>query len=408
MNFDEGFRLAWQTVRANKLRSFLTALGIVIGVMAVIGMMSIISSLEVYMKKSLSEVSGNVFWVQKYPAVRMGRLDKKYRNRRDITFEEVERLANTANRYVDKISPEVAMWGRPIKYEDESTSPNILIYGGDEKWSDVNSNFVTDGRFITDNDVLHRRQVVVLGKSIEEKLFPFTYPVGKFVKIGNKRFQVIGLLEEKGEVFGSSQDNRVVIPWTTFQKMYGHHRTVSMGVRAKSEDVIIQAMDEVESKLRTIRKVKPGEETDFEIVTQDSIMDTLKSLTGFVFVAAVIICGISLIVGGIGIMNIMLVAVSERTREIGIRKAVGAKKIHIMHQFLTEAVGICLLGGLVGVLLGVLIGLLIAAALKLSPTIPLWSIALGLGFSVTVGLVFGVYPAMKAAKLDPIEALRYE
>lgn len=338
----------------------------------------------------------------------MGRMDEKYRNRKDITFEEAERLKEIATQYVDQISPEVAIWGRPIKFEDEATSPNVVTFGGDENWSNVNSNFIDEGRFITENDLLHSRQVVVLGKEIQEKLFPFTYPIGEFVKIGNKRFQVIGLLEEKGEVFGESQDNRVIIPYTTFLKTYGHFRSVSIGIRAKSEDKIIQAMDEVESKLRTIRKVPPGEETDFEIITQDSIMDTLKNLTGFVFIAAVIICGISLVVGGIGIMNIMLVAVTERTREIGIRKAVGAKKIHIMQQFLIEAVGICLFGGLIGVILGVAIGLIIAAALKLAPTIPVWSIFLGLGFSVAVGLIFGVYPAMKAAKLDPIEALRYE
>jgi len=408
MNFDEGFRLAWQTVKANKLRSFLTALGIIIGVMAVIGMMSIISALDVYMKKALSEVSGNVFWVQKNPAVRMGRLDKKYRNRKDITFDEAERLAEIATKYVDKITHEVGIWGKTIKFEDKATSPTVFVVGGDDEWSNVNSSFIGDGRFITGNDVHHSRQVVVLGKDIQEKLFPFTYPVGKYVKIGNKRFQVIGMLEEKGEVFGESQDNRVVIPYTTFLKMYGQHRSVSIGIRAQSEKVIIQAMDEVEAKFRSIRKVSPGDEVDFEIITQDSIMDTLKNLTGFVFIAAVIICGISLLVGGIGIMNIMLVAVTERTREIGIRKAVGAKKFHIMQQFLIEAVGICLFGGAIGVILGVLVGLLIAAALKLTPTIPIWSIFLGLGFSVTVGLVFGVYPAMKAAKLDPIEALRYE
>ena len=408
MNFDEGFRLAWQTVKANKLRSFLTALGIIIGVMAVIGMMSIITALDVYMKNALSEVSGNVFWVQKNPAVQMGRLDKKYRNRKDITFHQAERLAGLASRYVDKLSPEVAIWGKPIKFEDKATTPNVIIFGGDEDWSNINSNFIDEGRFITDSDLLHSRQVVVLGKEIREKLFPFSYPVGEYVKIGNKRFQVIGLLEEKGEVFGESQDNRVVIPYTTFLKMYGQHRSVSIGIKAKNEKVIIQAMDEVESKLRSIRKVAPGDETDFEIITQDSIMDTLKNLTGFVFIAAVIICGISLLVGGIGIMNIMLVAVTERTREIGIRKAVGAKKFHIMQQFLIEAVGICLFGGAIGVILGVIIGLLIAAALKLAPTIPIWSIFLGLGFSITIGLVFGVYPAMKAAKLDPIEALRYE
>jgi len=167
-------------------------------------------------------------------------------------------------------------------------------------------------------------------------------------------------------------------------------------------------MDQITGILRVARKVPPGQPNDFEVITQDSIMDTLKQFTGFIFIAAVVICGISLLVGGIGIMNIMLVAVTERTREIGIRKAVGAKKRHILNQFLTESIGICLFGGLIGVILGVVIGVLIAAALKLPPTIPLWSVFLGVGFSLMIGLIFGVYPAMKAARLNPIEALRYE
>ncbi len=408
MNVKEGFRLAGQTVKANKLRSFLTALGIVIGVMAVIGMMSIISALEMSVKKSMSGLNNNVFWVQKYPAVRMGKMDKKYRNRKDITLEQINRLQALPLKNVAQISAEITIWGKVIKYKDKATDPDVITFGGDKNWPIINSRYLDQGRFITDNDLLHRRQVVVIGKDIEEKLFPFEYAIGKDVKIGNKRFRVIGTLEEKGSMLGQSQDNRIVIPYTTFQKIYGHYRSFSFGVKAKSEAVIPQAMDEIESHLRIIRKVEPGNPSDFEVVTSDSVMGTLKSITGFVFIAAVVICGISLLVGGIGIMNIMLVAVTERTREIGIRKAVGAKRKHILHQFLIESVGICLMGGTVGVLLGVGIGLLISSALKLAPTIPLWSVFLGLGFSVAVGLVFGVYPAMKAAKLDPIDALRYE
>src|SRR6056297_299632 len=182
MNFDEGLKLAWQTVVANKLRSFLTTLGIVIGVMAVIGMMSIISALEAHMKNALSEVSGNVFWVQKYPAVQMGRLDKKYRNRKDITFEQVRRLKEIGSKNIETISPDISIWGRPIKYEDESTTPNVATIGSDENWVTVNSNFIDEGRFLTGNDVRHSRQVAVLGKDVQEKLFPFSYPIGKDVK----------------------------------------------------------------------------------------------------------------------------------------------------------------------------------------------------------------------------------
>ncbi len=408
MNFEEGIKLTLQTIKANKLRSVLTTLGIVIGVMAVIGMMSIISALDQYMKQSLSAVGGNIFWIQKYPAVRMGRLDKKYRMRKDITFQQAQRLAGLATKAVDKISPEIATWGKKLKYKDKSTNANVLVYGGDATWAEVNGRYIDEGRFINENDISHRRKVIILGKDIVDRLFPFSYPIGKEVKIGNKRFDVIGIVDEKGEMFGESQDNLVIIPYTTFTKIYGEFRTVNIGVKAKNSELIPEAMDEISAYLRIIRKVAPGDENDFEIITADSIMDTLKNLTGFVFVAAVIICGISLLVGGIGIMNIMLVAVTERTREIGIRKAIGAKRKDILNQFLTEAIGICSFGGLIGVLLGVSIGLLISAKLNLPPTIPIWSVLLGLGFSLFIGIIFGVYPAMKAARLDPIEALRYE
>ncbi len=408
MNFEEGLRLAFQTVKNNKLRTFLTALGIVIGVMSVIGMMSIINALERHMRESLSAVGGNTFWVQKYPAVQMGRLDKKYRNRADITFEQAERLARFAHEAVDKVSPEISIWGKQARYADKHTNPNISLYGGDSYWAYVNGRLVREGRMFTENDVHHRRNVIVIGHDIVERLFPFSYAVGQEIKIGNRRFRVVGVLEEQGQLLGNSRDNVAAIPYTTFLKIFGAHRTVNIGVLAKNAQLMPAAMDEVESILRMVRKVPAGNESDFEVISQDSIMDTLTNLTGFVFIAAVVICSISLLVGGIGIMNIMLVSVTERTREIGIRKAIGAKKHHILNQFMTEAVGICIVGGLIGVLLGVLVGISIGSALNLPPTIPLWSIFLGLGFSVFIGLVFGVYPAMKAARLDPIVALRYE
>lgn len=407
MNFDEGIKLAFQTVKSNKMRTFLTTLGIVIGVMSVIGMMAIINALDRYMAKTLSTIGGNVFWVQKYPAVRMGHLDQKYRLRKDLKYEHVEAIKRNAT-LISAVSAEYYRWGRTIKYKDLATNPNIMVYGGDEFWADVNGRNISEGRALSRMDIHHRRPVVVIGADIVDKLFPFTYPVGEEVKIDGIRYEVIGVIEKMGQFLGGSQDNMVAIPYTAFTKVYGDRGSIGIAVKAKNPELILEAMDQVTAILRIARKVPPGAENDFEVVTADSIMDTLRNLTGFVFIAAVIICAISLLVGGIGIMNIMLVSVTERTREIGIRKAVGAKKRHILTQFMTEAVGICLFGGLIGILMGVLIGLLIARALKLPPAIPLWSIFVGMGFSLFVGVVFGTYPAMKAAKLDPIEALRYE
>ncbi|MFA4839763.1 MAG: ABC transporter permease [Candidatus Neomarinimicrobiota bacterium] len=407
MNFEEGIRLAFQTVRSNKLRTVLTTLGIVIGVMSVIGMMSIITALDKYMTNTFSSIGGSTFWIQKFPAVQMGHMDHKYWNRKDLTFQHAEIIKKRAPLAV-KVSPEAVTFGKQVKYKEESTNPNIQVYGGDEDWLEVNGRYIAEGRFFTTQEILHRQNVVVVGADIVDKLFPFKYPIGEIIKVDNVPLEIIGVIDKKGSFLGGSQDNMVTLPYTTFVKAYGRERSISIAVKAKSPEQIFEAMDQVEGVLRMARKVPPGADSDFEIITADSIMDTLKSLTGFVFIAAVVICGISLLVGGIGIMNIMLVSVTERTREIGIRKAIGAKKKHILSQFMTEAIGICLLGGVIGVGLGVLIGLLISSALKLPPTIPVWSIFLGMGFSLLIGLVFGVYPAMKAAKLDPIEALRYE
>lgn len=407
MNFDEGLKLAFQTVKSNKMRTFLTTLGIVIGVTAVIGMMSIINALDRYMTKSLSSIGGNVFWIQKYPAVQVGHLDQKYRLRKDLKYEHAEAIKRSAT-LVSAVSAEFFRWGKTVKYKDRATNPNVLVYGGDEYWADVNGRNISEGRMISLMDVQHRRAVAVLGADVAEKLFPFTYPIGEQVKIDGIRYEVIGVMEKMGQAMMGNQDNIVTIPNSTFIKTYGDWGSISIAVKAKSAETILDAMDQVTAILRIARKVPPGDENDFEVVTADSIMNTLRNLTGFIFIAAVIICGISLVVGGIGIMNIMLVSVTERTREIGIRKAVGAKRRHILTQFMTEAVGICLFGGLIGILLGVVVGLLIAKAFKLPPVIPLWSIFVGMGFSLLIGVVFGTYPALKAAKLDPIEALRYE
>jgi putative ABC transport system permease protein len=407
MNFDEGLKLAFQTVKSNKMRTFLTTLGIVIGVTAVIGMMSIINALDRYMTKSLSSIGGNVFWIQKYPAVQVGHLDQKYRMRKDLKYEHAEAIKRSAT-LVSAVSAEFLRWGKTVKYKDRATNPNVLVYGGDEYWADVNGRNISEGRMISLMDVQHRRAVAVLGADVAEKLFPFTYPIGEQVKIDGIRYEVIGVMEKMGQAMMGNRDNIVTIPNSTFIKTYGDWGSISIAVKAKSAETILDAMDQVTAILRIARKVPPGDENDFEVVTADSIMNTLRNLTGFIFIAAVIICGISLVVGGIGIMNIMLVSVTERTREIGIRKAVGAKRRHILTQFMTEAVGICLFGGLIGILLGVVVGLLIAKAFKLPPVIPLWSIFVGMGFSLLIGVVFGTYPALKAAKLDPIEALRYE
>ena len=407
MNFDEGLKLAFQTVKSNKMRTFLTTLGIVIGVTAVIGMMSIINALDRYMTKSLSSIGGNVFWIQKYPAVQVGHLDQKYRMRKDLKYEHAEAIKRSAT-LVSAVSAEFFRWGKTVKYKDRATNPNVLVYGGDEYWADVNGRNISEGRMISLMDVQHRRAVAVLGADVAEKLFPFTYPIGEQVKIDGIRYEVIGVMEKMGQAMMGNQDNIVTIPNSTFIKTYGDWGSINIAVKAKSAETILDAMDQVTAILRIARKVPPGDENDFEVVTADSIMNTLRNLTGFIFIAAVIICGISLLVGGIGIMNIMLVSVTERIKEIGIRMAVGAGKRDVLLQFIIEAVTISILGGFIGILLGFGASKIVGNAMKWSVVVTPFSVLLSVGFSMAIGIFFGWYPASKAANLNLIDALRYE
>jgi len=217
MYYNEGLILAWQTVKSNKMRTFLTTLGIVIGVMSVIGMMSIINALDQHMINALSGVGGDIFWVQKYPAVRMGHLPKEIRMRKDLKFKHVEAIRDRAQK-IKAVSAEIATYGKQIKYQDKATNPNILLYGGDEYWADVNGRYISEGRFFTKEEIYRKEYIALLGDDITEKLFPFTYPIGEYIKIDGIRYKVIGLVEAQGELLGNSRDNMVVIPFSTFTK----------------------------------------------------------------------------------------------------------------------------------------------------------------------------------------------
>lgn len=405
MDFKEIFTVAIDAIRANKLRSILTTLGIVIGVLTIIVMQTFIQGLNNNVKKELSTIGTNTFYVQKYPAVTFSA--GKYRNRKNITMKEARAIEKRAT-LVSLVAPEDYRVGATVRYRDRKTNPNVYLLAGTQAWATTNGYFIDEGRFLTPTDVEHRRNVCVLGMEVVEKLFPFEDPIDKDVLIDGHRFTVIGTFEEKGRIFGQSRDNIAILPITTFHKIWGEKRSIGISIRAISTDLLEEAMDEVIGILRVERGVPPGEPNDFEVITKDSLLQTWRNLTGIIFAAAIGICAISLLVGGIGVMNIMLVSVTERTREIGIRKAVGARRRDILWQFLTEAVVICELGGLLGVALGLLTGKLVGTFTSLPVAVPLWSILLGLGFVSLVGIFFGIYPAAKAARLHPISALRYE
>jgi len=406
MNIRESVTMAFEALRANKFRSILTTLGIVIGVLAVIGMQTIIAGLNRTVEKQLAVLGAGTFYVQKEPAVQFGDWEK-YQRRKDITLKEVRALEEKAT-LVKVVAPEVMKFFSTVRYKGKKTNPTVYVFGGNEFWQWANGFYVQEGRFVGSFDVAHNRQVCVLGLDVVETLFPFEDPIGKDVLIDGNRFTVIGVFERKGKIFGQSQDNVVLIPISTFHKIYGRRRSLGIALQARDPELLNEAIDQVIGILRMVRKVPPGKPNDFEILTKESLMQTWKKLTRYIFLTAVMIAGMSLLVGGIGIMNIMLVSVTERTREIGIRKAIGAKRRDVLWQFIVEAVILSEVGGVIGVALGVSLGKIVGWLLHLPAAVPIWSVFLGLGFSSLVGLFFGIYPASKAARLNPIEALRYE
>ena len=408
MDYKESLFMAFESLKANKLRSILTTLGIIIGVMAVIGMMSIITGLQNQVETSLNILNSSTFQIQKYPAIQMGHNTwRKYRNRKNLSYEEAM-LLREKMKLAKNVGAEIWRGGRVVQYQDEKTNPNSTMVGSTPEFFENNSFFVESGRSMNEDDIRYGRFVTVLGTDIIDILFPYGSAVGKDVKIDGYKYKVIGVLEEKGPIFGQSQDNLIIVPITTFFKVYGSNRSVSITVTAKTVSLVDDAIDEASGLLRIARKVPPSEDNDFEIFTNDTLLETFNSMTLIVKIVAIGIAAISLLVGGIGIMNIMLVSVTERTKEIGIRKSIGAKKFDILRQFIVEAIFLASVGGVLGILVGVGIGKLVSVVTPLPAAIPVWSIILGLGFSSMVGLFFGIYPAAKAAKLDPVESLRYE
>ena len=404
----ESMRMAANAIVSNKLRSFLTCLGIIIGVATVIAMMSIVGGINNIVEKELGRIGANVFYVQRFPAIQITFDWRKFRSRPQIEKSDWEGIADRCH-LVQDVAPNIFEEGKTVAYSGQKTNPDVSQIAATASYFRVSGLDLTEGRFFSVQEIRRRRNVCVLGLTIVERLFPFESPIGKSVRIEGQKYHVIGVIEKLGTMFGFDRDNMVVIPITKINTRVHRHAQVSIAVQARKGVPISKAMDEVRSSLRVIRGLKPGEPDNFELETRESIMRTYQSMTGSIFAAAVGIALISLVVGGIGIMNIMLVSVHERTREIGIRKALGARKRDVLWQFLIEAMTLSVLGGLIG--LGLAIGgLKIAGELtdKLPIVIRTDAVLTAVIFSMLVGIFFGVYPARKAAALDPIESLRYE
>lgn len=398
----EGIRIALGALRANKLRAFLTVLGIVVGVTTVIGIVSLTQGLDKSFGEQISSLGSDVLYVQKFSWFDREAWDT-YRNRKDITMKEVDAISEYAT-LVEAVSPTVRT-RKTVKFGGNSMEGVLVIGTNEEKTGDVYAEF---GREFTELDIENRRAVTILGWEVADKLFPDKNPVGETVKIGGLPYRVIGVLEKQGSLLGHSRDSEVRIPIGVLFKSFGRQRSIEIQVKVKDIKVVEEAKDEIRGILRRVRRVPPGQPDDFAINQMDMIMDMYNRLTGALYAAAIGVGAISLLVGGIGIMNIMLVSVTERTREIGIRKAIGAKKRDVLWQFLIESVAISAVGGIIGILGGFALGRVVAAVSPLPATVSVWSIFLGIGFSSAVGIFFGIYPASKAARLNPIEALRYE
>jgi putative ABC transport system permease protein len=391
----------------NRMRSILTTLGIVIGIGTVILIVSILEGYRSSIEAELNLLGANTFQVEKFgPSINVGH--NKRKPRKDLTIEMADAIRQSAPS-VKYVGPEHWRFGQTVIFEGERTNPNVFLAGAVPEFIINNGYLVGDGRFITREDVRSHAEVAVLGMDIVDKLFPYSNPVGEEVRIGNKKFRVIGTFAAQGSsVFGESRDNRVAIPITVWEEMFGKNHSVNITIMAKSAEVFDQAQDEVIGILRKIRKVPPGEKNDFDIFYNQSLIDSFNSVAKYIQLGGILIGLVSLVVGGIGVMNIMLVSVTERTREIGIRKAVGAKKLNILIQFLLEAVALCILGGILGFGGGIGLAGLISVAVNLPISIPLWAVMAALITTTVIGIFSGIYPAYKAAGLNVVDALRYE
>ncbi len=396
--------MAWEALKAHKLRSLLTTLGILIGVTTIITIWTTIQGLNQYVYGQLSSIGASTVYVQKFPWVIQGDF-WKYRNRKKITYREYEALEEFST-LSDKISPQVFSTKR-VGYKNVKFD-NVLIAGSNQDYKDTENVYPARGRFITELDVRNNHYVAVLGREVSDKLFGEENPLGKRIKVGGDKYRVVGILEKKGNFFGMSLDNFVIIPITSFRRAFGSHRDLRIAVMTNNPSVLEDMKEEIRGIMRRVRKTAPADADDFSINQQDMLSNLYAQLTTTLFIIVFVIGGISLLVGGIGIMNIMLVSVTERTREIGIRKAIGANRRNILSQFLIEAVFVSSFGGLIGIILGFIFGGIVLSTMDLSTSVGIPAIAIGFGFSTLVGISAGFYPAFKASKLNPIESLRYE
>jgi putative ABC transport system permease protein len=409
MDFTESIYQAIDSIRTNKLRTFLTLLSIAIGVFALIVAGTLINSFEKAVLAQLEEIGETTFWIQRLPSIQTGHTWYKYRQRKPITYRQYKELVRMTNS-TPWISAHSYTIGMTINAGNLSTDPDVYVAGADPNFFITNSIDVEFGRTFIEEDIDYNRNVAIIGNDIVVKIFPNVNPLGKEISIKNQKYTVIGILKTRGALLGQSKDNMVIIPITNFLKYFASpwEESLQITVKAISKEMLQATMDEVIGNMRVIRNVKPWEANTFELETNETISQQFGSFVNFLSIFGFISGGFALVAAGVGIMNIMLVAVKERTREIGIRKAVGARRLWILWQFILEAITLSQIGGLFGIIFGVLGGYLLGNAIKLPLFFPVPWVVLSIIVCTILGIAFGTYPAYRAANLDPIEALRYE
>lgn len=408
--FRESVSMALSALSAHKLRSALTVLGVLIGVFSIIVVMTAMRVLKNNIESNLSKLGTQTFEVQRVPDTVFGNSEdwQKYYRRQYITLEQCQKAAAKAT-LAASVGIEGNFWRGQISTRFAKSAPGAMLYGESPGSFPARNWDIDDGRVLMDNDVDDARNVCVLGSALARTAFPYGAAVGEDIKINGYKYEVIGVLASNGNSLGGNQDNFAIIPITTALNRYGRWwNDLNLLVEANDAGTYEDCMEQVRGVLRSIRKVPPGADDDFEITSNDSLIAQFHTFSRTGSIAVGVVSSIALLAAGIGIMNIMLVSVTERTREIGVRRAIGAKKRNIMAQFVMEAIVLCQVGGIAGIVLGILGGNVFAWFMKERFAIPLDGIVLGLFICSGVGIIFGSYPAYKAANVDPIESLRYE